>query len=250
MPTTPYPIHALENQILLPAYQQKLNGEDPIQKMVQSEIAEELLQGLVHIQEFSSLPRHVAFKSDDPDLYGYDLCKVTTDAKRQYWTKVETQTNHMDTCYLWQGLHDITEYKMKQNRIADKNTSLPDVLNAFYAQFEQNILCGPAGGVFADIFNLSFLSSEDPICFKKTTIILVPKKTHATCLNDYYPVALTSIIMKCFKSKTKELTINFRKKRGGHAPIYLNGAEVDMVKSVKFLGVTIINNLSWTSHVD
>eukprot|EP00061_Rhincodon_typus_P016793 g45188.t1 len=40
---------------------------------------------------------------------------------------------------------------------------------------------------------------EVPICFKKTTIMPVTKNTHATCLNDYRPVTLMSIIMKCFK---------------------------------------------------
>eukprot|EP00061_Rhincodon_typus_P000574 g12097.t1 len=49
---------------------------------------------------------------------------------------------------------------------------------------------------FTDIFNLSLLRGEVTICFK-TTIIPVPKKTHATCLNDYCPVAPTSIFMKC-----------------------------------------------------
>eukprot|EP00061_Rhincodon_typus_P016036 g44038.t1 len=51
-------------------------------------------------------------------------------------------------------------------------------------------------------------------------------------------------------SKTKELIIDFRKKGAEHAPIYINGAEVKKVESVKFLGVTITNNLSWTSHID
>ena len=54
-------------------------------------------------------------------------------------------------------------------------------------------------GVFTDIFNLSLQQSEVPICFKKTAIIPVPKKNQAACLNDYWPVALTSIIMKCFE---------------------------------------------------
>ena len=38
-----------------------------------------------------------------------------------------------------------------------------------------------------------------PICFKTTTIIPVSKKNQAACLNDYRPVALTSIIMKYFE---------------------------------------------------
>eukprot|EP00061_Rhincodon_typus_P005771 g25683.t1 len=51
-------------------------------------------------------------------------------------------------------------------------------------------------------------------------------------------------------SQTKELVIDFRKQGGRHAPIYINGTEVEMVESVKFLGVMTTNNLSWTTHVD
>eukprot|EP00061_Rhincodon_typus_P001952 g16236.t1 len=51
-------------------------------------------------------------------------------------------------------------------------------------------------------------------------------------------------------SKTKELIINFRKKGGEHAPIYINGIEVDRVKNIRFLGVTITDDLSYTSHVN
>eukprot|EP00061_Rhincodon_typus_P008818 g31764.t1 len=54
-------------------------------------------------------------------------------------------------------------------------------------------------GVLADIFNLSLLRSEVPTCFKKTTVIPVPKKNQAMCFNDYHPTALTSIIMRSFK---------------------------------------------------
>eukprot|EP00061_Rhincodon_typus_P000844 g12960.t1 len=51
--------------------------------------------------------------------------------------------------------------------------------------------------VFTNIFNLSLRQAKVPARFKKTTIIPVPKKTHAMCLNDYHPTALTSTIMKC-----------------------------------------------------
>eukprot|EP00061_Rhincodon_typus_P004904 g23700.t1 len=46
--------------------------------------------------------------------------------------------------------------------------------------------------------------------------------------------------------KTKELIIDFRKKEGEHAPIYINETEVERVESIKFLRGTIANNLSWT----
>ncbi len=38
--------------------------------------------------------------------------------------------------------------------------------------------------VFTDIFNLSLLQSVVPTCFKKTTIVPVPKKSRTLCLND------------------------------------------------------------------
>jgi hypothetical protein len=53
--------------------------------------------------------------------------------------------------------------------------------------------------VFTDIFNLPLTESVIPTRFKQTTIAPVPKNTKVTCLNDYRPVALTSIAMKCFE---------------------------------------------------
>ncbi|XP_051881682.1 uncharacterized protein LOC127575722 [Pristis pectinata] len=47
-----------------------------------------------------------------------------------------------------------------------------------------------------------------------------------------------------------ELVIDFRKGGGIHAPVYINGAQVERVESVKLLGVNITNSLSWSNHVD
>jgi hypothetical protein len=52
-------------------------------------------------------------------------------------------------------------------------------------------------GVFMDIFNLSLYQFAVPTFFKMATIVPVPKKAKVTELNDYCPVALTSVIMKC-----------------------------------------------------
>ena len=60
--------------------------------------------------------------------------------------------------------------------------------------------CAPQlAGVFMDIFNWSLRSSEVPLCFEKATIVPVPKKNSVKCLNDYRPVALTSVVMKVFE---------------------------------------------------
>ncbi|KAK1784212.1 hypothetical protein P4O66_003960 [Electrophorus voltai] len=53
--------------------------------------------------------------------------------------------------------------------------------------------------VLTDIFNISLNCAVVPTSFKTTTIVPVSKKPTVSCLNDYRPVTLTSIIMKCFK---------------------------------------------------
>ena len=53
--------------------------------------------------------------------------------------------------------------------------------------------------VYTDIFNLSLKLCHVPQCFKNTTIVPIPKKSTATFLNDYRPIALMSVVMKCFE---------------------------------------------------
>ncbi|KAF7699141.1 hypothetical protein HF521_003883, partial [Silurus meridionalis] len=58
--------------------------------------------------------------------------------------------------------------------------------------------------VFTEIFNLSLEQSVVPSCFKQSTIVPVPKKPQPACLNDYRPVALTSVVMKCFERLVRD----------------------------------------------
>ncbi|KAK3570325.1 hypothetical protein QTP86_017161 [Hemibagrus guttatus] len=53
--------------------------------------------------------------------------------------------------------------------------------------------------IFSQIFNRSLELCEVPACFKHSTIIPIPKKPKITGLNDYRPVALTSVVMKSFE---------------------------------------------------
>ncbi|KAK3507891.1 hypothetical protein QTP70_002532 [Hemibagrus guttatus] len=52
--------------------------------------------------------------------------------------------------------------------------------------------------IFTQIFNRSLVQCEVPHCFKCSTIIPVPKKPQISGLNDYRPVALTSVVMKAY----------------------------------------------------
>jgi hypothetical protein len=49
-------------------------------------------------------------------------------------------------------------------------------------------------------------------------------------------------------SKTKELIVDYIKRRSKQAPVNIDGAVVERVESFKFLGVHIINELSWSKH--
>ncbi|KAK3561453.1 hypothetical protein QTP86_002814 [Hemibagrus guttatus] len=53
--------------------------------------------------------------------------------------------------------------------------------------------------IFSQIFNRSLELCEVPACFKRSTIIPIPKKPKMTGFNDYRPVALTSVVMKSFE---------------------------------------------------
>ena len=98
---------------------------------------------------------------------------------------------------------------------SDDDTSPPfiisdwDVKKAFLKQ-NVNKAAGPDGvppvvlkscahqlsPVFAEVFNISLEQRKVPKCFKTSSIVPVPKKATITRLNDYRPVALTSVIMK------------------------------------------------------
>ncbi len=58
-------------------------------------------------------------------------------------------------------------------------------------------------GLFTSIFNESLATSVIPTSFKKSVITPVPKNNKPSCLNDYRPVALTSIVMKVFERLVK-----------------------------------------------
>ncbi|KAK3526619.1 hypothetical protein QTP70_030778, partial [Hemibagrus guttatus] len=55
------------------------------------------------------------------------------------------------------------------------------------------------GFIFSQIFTRSLELCEVPACFKRSTIIPIPKKPKIIGLNDYRPVALTSVVMKSFE---------------------------------------------------
>ena len=49
-------------------------------------------------------------------------------------------------------------------------------------------------------------------------------------------------------TKTKEMIVDYRKRRTEHATILIDGAVMEQAESFKFLGVYITNKLEWSKH--
>ncbi|KAI5100952.1 hypothetical protein C0J45_9938 [Silurus meridionalis] len=82
--------------------------------------------------------------------------------------------------------------------------------------------------VFTEIFNLSLEQSVVPSCFKQSTIVPVPKKPQPACLNVYRPVALTSVVIKCFERLT---VLDFDATEQPHEVIYVDEAGFNLAKT-------------------
>lgn len=59
------------------------------------------------------------------------------------------------------------------------------------------------GPIFYDIFAWSLKIQKVPARWKQSTLIPLPKKQNAQLLDDFRPVALTSLVMKCLEKLVK-----------------------------------------------
>ncbi|KAI5098276.1 gastrula zinc finger protein XlCGF28.1-like [Silurus meridionalis] len=256
--------------MLIPAYRPLIRRSKPVLKQVKTwpEGATSALQDCfectdwdmfreaatygdsINLEEYTSSVTSYISKSGDKAALKTARAKLSRairEAKRAHAKKIH---NHFqdsgDTRRMWPGIQAITNYKTT-SPACDRDPSLPNMLNDFYARFEvQNnvktrkttppptdqVLClttaevrktlcrvnprksaGPdnipsrvlrecaeqLADVFTDIFNISLSSNVVPTCLKTTTIVPVPKQSTVSCLNNYRPIALTPIVMKCFE---------------------------------------------------
>ena len=80
-------------------------------------------------------------------------------------------------------------------KICTKKSTGPDGISAYLLRECAEELT-PA---WCPIFQQSLDSHTVPLLWKKTIITPVPKKTGAVDNNDFRPIAITSVIMKCLK---------------------------------------------------
>ena len=84
-------------------------------------------------------------------------------------------------------------------RIKDNKSPGPDNISGKTLKYCAEQL----GPIFQRLFQKSFDSCVIPDIWKTSVVIPVPKKTNPCILNDYRPVALTSLIMKTFEKSIK-----------------------------------------------
>ncbi|KAK3508045.1 hypothetical protein QTP70_011306 [Hemibagrus guttatus] len=46
--------------------------------------------------------------------------------------------------------------------------------------------------------------------------------------------------------KTKEMVVDFRRAQSDHSPLDIDGSNVEIIKSTKFLGVQLAEDLTWS----
>ncbi|KAK3537404.1 hypothetical protein QTP70_008859 [Hemibagrus guttatus] len=51
--------------------------------------------------------------------------------------------------------------------------------------------------------------------------------------------------LSLYVEKTKEMVVDFRRAQSNHSPLNINGSNVEIVKSTKFLGVHLAEDLTW-----
>ncbi|KAK0149066.1 putative RNA-directed DNA polymerase from transposon X-element [Merluccius polli] len=123
----------------------------------------------------------------------YNLRKAVKTAKRRYWDKVEKQLFDRDSRH-----NNVVRRALRQ--VSSRKAAGPDVIMGRVLKSCADQLAP----VFITIFNMSLANFTVSSCFKKSTIIHVPKKINPASLNDYHPVALTSVVIKCFEKLIKD----------------------------------------------
>ncbi|KAI4886686.1 hypothetical protein NFI96_027635, partial [Prochilodus magdalenae] len=186
---------------LYPAYRQLLKQAPPVSKTIKvwTEETDLVLQDCFDTTDWEVFRTAAVGEDCNAEDYKrarYDLRRSIRQAKRQYRVKLEGCYTSADSRRMWQGLRHITDYQQRSREVTTSHTTLPDQLNEFYARFEA-LNPDRQRGVMAEGSTQN--SSLTVTSVETTTIVPLPKKSVVTCLNDYRPVALTPIVMKCFE---------------------------------------------------
>ena len=91
---------------------------------------------------------------------------------------------------IWFIISTFVLMKIKINKACDPDRVKSVVLKACHRQLAP---------IYTYIFNISLTEKIIPLIWKTSEISPIPKKSKVTTFNDLRPVALTSIVFKCFE---------------------------------------------------
>ncbi|KAI4881495.1 hypothetical protein NFI96_000634 [Prochilodus magdalenae] len=130
---------------------------------------------------------------------GHLLSKQTAHETKPDQKQVRTQPT--GAIFALQDFFELSDWEMFREAATSENKVNPrkalgtdSILNRALRECAKQL-----ADVLTEIFNISLSTAVVPMFFKSATIIPVLKKSPVSCLNDYNPIALTPIIMKCFK---------------------------------------------------
>lgn len=111
------------------------------------------------------------------------------------------EVGNVSVCLRWShrgfiGYHNMFHQEVRR-RYAEQNNSDPKsgIFSSKYAQSNKLVFLL----TFSTSPSACLLQTTVPTRFKRSNIVSVLKKSMGTCLNDWHPVALTSIVSKCFE---------------------------------------------------
>ncbi|KAI3361850.1 hypothetical protein L3Q82_002181 [Scortum barcoo] len=142
--------------------------------------------------------RDAAFRSGDRLALRAARRQLTAGVKRAkaaYAQRIQGHFTSNDPRSMWRGIKCITDYNTRDAQ-CPRDPSLPDALSTTSTP----ALMTPSPSTrFTPPPGEEPLRAAVPTCLKTATIIPIPKTPTVTGLNDYRPVALTPIVMKCFE---------------------------------------------------
>ncbi|KAI3372281.1 hypothetical protein L3Q82_022794, partial [Scortum barcoo] len=185
---------------------------------------------------------------------------------------------------MWRGIKTITDYK-RSDQLVSHDSTLPDTLNTFYARFDtpgsresvhlpwleeqHQPLVLQLHQDFSSAFNTVIPGQADTEAPQPGTALIAvpldqglphqqasggenrgqhilytgPEHRHTTGLRAQ-PSPLHSL-----HHKTKEVIVDYRRsRRTEHAPLLIHGEAVERVNNIKFLGIHITSDLTWSMN--
>lgn len=197
--------HAFRNndQLQLRAVQSELNQRLREAKQQHKETLEENLQNMNTRKLWASVRTMTNMKSTKKPFHAVDELSTANELNR-FYKRFETQDfsaecnsalENISTDWMDRFLIDPKEVETVFKNVTVNKATGPDGISAFVLKtFAEELT--PA---WCSIFQRSVDSNTVPAMWKKAVITPVPKKTCPKENNDFRPVALTPVVMKCME---------------------------------------------------